>query len=275
MAAKGWSALRNRAERGPSANYLRLKDGESARVRFLVKKEEDAVFFRQHYINNKYRLCEDVTEDGSGECQYCDDDNRPAECYAFNVLDRKDGKVKVLQLAIGHATAILEFYDEYESISDRDYKISRHGNQSQTRYTFVPMKVAKWDAVEIQAYKDRINLDELYDPEIRNPKKETPKKSKVTDEVASSKSSRIKSKARKVEEEDDEEEEEEEEPPKKKAAVKTSPAKKKPAPKEEDDEEEEEEDEDEEDEEDEELEDEEDEDDEDEDYDLEDDEDDE
>lgn len=186
MPTKGWSALRNRAERGPSANFIRLKDGESVRVRFLVKGDEDVVFFRQHYIDKKYRICEDETEDGSGRCRYCDEsENKPSDVYAFNVLDRKDGKVKILQLATSHAVQILEYMDEYGSITDRDYKITRRGQASATRYTFVGMKEAPWDAVEKQAYKDKYDLDAQYDPEARNPKQEekSGKKKRVTDET--------------------------------------------------------------------------------------------
>ena len=183
MVNKGWTALRTRAERGPSANFIRFKDGESGKVRFLVDNEEDVVYYREHYVGKAYKFCQDTTEDETGHCAYCEDGDRPGEKYAFNVIDRKDGKVKVLQLAISHATQILEYYDEYGSINDRDYKITRHGNESKTRYTFVPMGVKKMDAQDKALAKEKYDLIEMYTPkEVVEPKK-SEKKKRMTDET--------------------------------------------------------------------------------------------
>lgn len=215
MVSRGWTALRNRAERGPSANYIRLKSKESARIHFLVKSEDDVVFFKQHYIDNKYLLCEDDTEDNTGDCKYCEvSEKRPSENYAFNVIDREDGKNKVLALNASHAQGILEFLDEYGSLTTKDYKISRTGVQNQTRYTFVPTKdIKKWDQVEKKAYEDRFNLEELFDPAIKNPKTVDTgkKKKKFTDETKASppkaKITKSKAKPAPVDDEDDDEDE--------------------------------------------------------------------
>lgn len=188
---------------------MRLKDGDTAKVRFLVSSEEDVVFYREHYVNKKYIICFDDTDDQTGQCQYCDDGDRPGEKYAFNVIDRKDGKVKVLQLAIGHATQILEFYDEYGAINDRDYRISRHGNISQTRYTFVPLKQSPMDAADKKLAKDKYNLEELYAPR-EQPKATKKGKKRMTDETEKSPPAGKKKKA--------EPEPEPEAKPKKKAA---------------------------------------------------------
>jgi len=255
MARKGWSALRERAERGPSAQYLRLKDGEFARIRFLVRSEDDVLFYRQHWIDNKYRLCEDDSDGGDGNCRYCDLDNRPSENYAFNVIDRKDNKNKIFAISASHATGILEFLDEYGSINDRDYKVVRSGSMALTRYNFVPLKVAKWDAADIKLYKERYDLEEFYDASKRNPKPEekaTTKKKRVLDEteaVPARNATKEKAPTRKPAPVDEDEEEAEEEAPKKKTAVVASKKKAAPPPPEEDEEEElEEEDEEEEDE---------------------------
>ena len=201
MVSKGWSALRDRAARGPGAQFIKLKNKESATIHFLVKSEDDAVFFRQHYNDNKYFICEDDSEDLTGNCRYCNaSDKKPSTNYAFNVLDRGDGKVKILALNTSHAQAVLDFIDEYGSLITFDYKIKRSGDGAATRYNFVPMRpIKKWDVIEKKAYEERYNLEEYYDPEKKNPKAaEKPKKKKIQDEIEAAPASVKKTKAKKV-----------------------------------------------------------------------------
>ena len=123
-------------------------DGDEARVRFLT---EEPVNFNEHTIKTvkggKERY-DTVLCDGSSDCPYCADGDKPSFKGAFLVFDRtpfevkddKSGKKKTvngsLKLYVA-GTRVLSQLDRLSSkygLTDRDYDISRSGKGTQTSY---------------------------------------------------------------------------------------------------------------------------------------------
>lgn len=154
--------MRNAAESsgGGGATFLKLKDGEQVRVRFLNELTEDAPLYdkdrglghlaRVHQNPANFKLQAACTMATEQKCWACEQTTVNKKWYpkkkfyiAVLVKSSEGNEVKVLNQGFTEQHVILnliEFAEEYGTVCDRDYKIKRRGAEmNDTSYTITPL----------------------------------------------------------------------------------------------------------------------------------------
>lgn len=177
----GAAAIKDAIEKGPKgvSRFLKLADGESVTIRFLQELDESgknfdadrglAVGFYEHMKPETYESFR-CTMEQEGRCAGCE--RAPADKrlrargrLLINVLVRnKDGadEAKVFGTSLsskGLAPTLVEYADDYGSLCDRDYKLTRRGEGINTTYTLVPREVTPFGKDEKSV--DLIDLGEI------------------------------------------------------------------------------------------------------------------
>lgn len=143
------------------AKFFKLKDGESARVRFLQELDADSPHYNEaaglgflaieHQAPGNFMkrcLC---TIDEEGRCFGCEQFNAGEKGFrakmklyinALVTLPNGDKEVQVVSQGMGPKSvtpALIEAAGDYGSISNREFKVKRTGaGQTDTSYTLIP-----------------------------------------------------------------------------------------------------------------------------------------
>lgn len=120
--------------------------GEGVMVRFLTEPEEWVEWF-EHY------------EDGKGSypctgdaCDGCANGVRVSKRFLAAAVDVNDGnKVIALQLPVTAAKALTKKYDRYQTITDRDYELSKEGEGLNTEYNVESEAPTRFNASRYEA----------------------------------------------------------------------------------------------------------------------------
>ena len=126
--------------------FLYFKSGTKVRVRFLDDMEEGhKVKFHDSYAAGINVPCQEIFD---RECPYCDDDElRTRDQYAWCVWDYDAKEVKILMAPVNQCSpvpALVSMYEAYGTLCDRDYVITKSGQQQSTSFAVVPMDKAKF-----------------------------------------------------------------------------------------------------------------------------------
>ena len=126
--------------------FLYFKSGTKVRVRFLDDMDEGhKVRFHDSYAAGINVPCQ---EEFGHECPYCDDDElRTRDQYAWSVWDYDAKEVKILMAPVNQCSpvpALVSMYEAYGTLCDRDYVITKSGQQQSTTFSVVPMDKAKF-----------------------------------------------------------------------------------------------------------------------------------
>jgi len=160
------SKLRERALRKPAGIARRLGEGETVTVRFLFEMDDE---------DNGWRwLASHFDEQKGRTIFYEDDDDIPEgtanvrEAYfavAFDCDDKqRDMPIDVWELRKSLVSKLItEYEEEYETITDRNYKLRRRGTGLDTEYSATPMDAAPMSKKMKRAQKeaDGLLLDKL------------------------------------------------------------------------------------------------------------------
>lgn len=222
------------------------KDG-STRVRFL--SDLDAAicikFHGQWKVINPHPCLEYYGK----TCDHCNDDNiKTDDYYVLTVWNYETKKREPFIYKMNNCTpypALVSFFSNYGTIIDRDYKIEKHGEGTETAYTVVPLDKKKFIGDEepfskkvifkkvLEAFPynngkleaaEEVDEDEEDDEEEVKPTKKSKKKSTADDdedddddESPKHKKAVVKQKQKDEEDEDDDFEEPKKKPSKSKA----------------------------------------------------------
>lgn len=172
--------------------FLYFKSGTKVRVRFLDDMDEGhKVRFHDSYAAGINVPCQ---EEFGHECPYCDDDElRTRDQYAWSVWDYDAKEVKILMAPVNQCSpvpALVSMYEAYGTLCDRDYVITKSGQQQSTTFSVVPMDKAKFrndKAKPLSEQKFLQLLDKAFPCDDNNddddePKKKTKKRSEPKDE---------------------------------------------------------------------------------------------
>lgn len=122
---------------GGGGKYLRIESGKPVDIH-IVTKSEDIKTKDVHYDGSKYHDC-------MPGCEFCAEGNKSSKKYTIQVLDRKDGAVKLLEFSTNIAIGIKEIAKVLEldgqTIHDIDLRISRV-SEKPVRYQVVQRKMA-------------------------------------------------------------------------------------------------------------------------------------
>ena len=126
--------------------FLYFKSGTKVRVRFLDDMEDGhKVKFHDSYAAGINVPCQEIFDK---ECEYCEDDElRTRDQYAWSVWDYDAKEVKVLMAPVNQCSpvpALVSMFEAYGTLTDRDYVITKSGQQQSTTYSVVPMDKAKF-----------------------------------------------------------------------------------------------------------------------------------
>ena len=172
--------------------FLYFKSGTKVRVRFLDDMDEGhKVRFHDSYAAGINVPCQ---EEFGHECPYCDDDElRTRDQYAWSVWDYDAKEVKILMAPVNQCSpvpALVSMYEAYGTLCDRDYVITKSGQQQSTTFSVVPMDKAKFrndKAKPLSEQKFLQLLDKAFpcddnDDDDDEPKKKSKKRPESKDE---------------------------------------------------------------------------------------------
>ena len=161
--------------------FLCFKSGTKVRVRFLDDMDEGhKVRFHDSYAAGINVPCQ---EEFGHECPYCDDDElRTRDQYAWSVWDYDAKEVKILMAPVNQCSpvpALVSMYEAYGTLCDRDYVITKSGQQQSTTFSVVPMDKAKFrndKAKPLSEQKFLQLLDKAFPCDDNNDDDDEPKK---------------------------------------------------------------------------------------------------
>jgi hypothetical protein len=170
MAIKGLAAIKKKAEekKGFSGDgespFLSLKDGDSAKIRFLQELDEDSqayderrgavLVLEEHSSPKDFKKTAMCTAETEGRCWACEQTSTPEigkkwkpkmRFYANVIVRNPDGedKVKILKRGFSDKDVgndVINIVEEFEALSDKDLKISRKGSKmNDTSYSLLPL----------------------------------------------------------------------------------------------------------------------------------------
>lgn len=143
--------------------FLYFKSGTKVRVRFLDDMENGhKVKFHDSYTAGINVPCQEIFD---RECPYCDDDElRTRDQYAWTVWDYDAKEVKILMAPVNQCSpvpALVSMFEAYGTLCDRDYVITKSGQQQSTTFSVVPMDKAKFRNEKAKAMSETAFLKTL------------------------------------------------------------------------------------------------------------------
>lgn len=116
------------------------------RVRFLTELDEGVtVTMHNHYSPDPnggiFVPCEDPEDNEA--CKYCKDEIPTQEWYAWSVWDYDSACVRLIfqkATGISPVPSLIEMYEEYGTILDRDYKIKKVGKGTTGSFVITPLE---------------------------------------------------------------------------------------------------------------------------------------
>lgn len=136
-------------KRGGNTGNLKGIPEEGMVVRFLTEPDEWFEFF-QHWDETAKRpaVCVD-------DCDYCADDVRVSKRALAAVVNKDDGTVQTVVLPSTLVSRLLNRYDKYGTMLDRDYNLMRSGKGTDTEYDVDPeapsrMNLSRFEVPDLQ-----------------------------------------------------------------------------------------------------------------------------
>lgn len=147
--------------------FTYIKEGEKVRVRFLQDLEEGKeIVFHDSFALSVNVPCQ---EEFGRECPYCEDEQlRTRSMYAWSVYNYEAKEVQIFLFAVNNCSPVpplVAMYENYGTLTDRDYVIGVTGRQKDKTYQVVPMDKVKFRGDKIKPFSDKAllqNLDMAY-----------------------------------------------------------------------------------------------------------------
>lgn len=179
--------------------FTYFKEGQKQRIRFLQDMDEGMeIPFHDSYELGINVPCQELFD---RECPYCDDESlRTRNQYVWSVYNYEAKEVQLFMYAVNNCTpipALMAMYENYGTLTDRDYVISVTGKAQNKTYSVVPMDKVKFRNTKAKPYSNKAVLqmidkaypcegteDEEEDEALKRKKKKTAKKTakKVVEE---------------------------------------------------------------------------------------------
>lgn len=196
--------------------FIYFREGQKQRIRFLTDMDDGMeVTFHDSFEAGINVPCQELF---GKDCPYCEEEGlRTRSQYIWSVYNYETKEVQLFMYPVNNCSpipALMAMYENYGTITDRDYVISVSGKQQNKTFSVVPMDKVKFRNAKVKPFSEQAILkmiDKAYpadaDEEDEDEDDDKP--------VKKSKSSKSKSNTRKVkpepaEDEDWEDEEEEE-----------------------------------------------------------------
>ena len=193
--------------------FIYFREGQKQRIRFLTDMDDGMeVVFHDSFEAGVNVPCQELF---GRDCPYCDEEGlRTRSQYVWSVYNYETKEVQLFMYPVNNCSpipALMAMYENYGTITDRDYVISVSGKQQNKTFSVVPMDKVKFRNAKVKPFSEQAilkMLDKAYpadaDEDDEDEDDEKPiKKSK-------SKGSKVNTKKPKPEPEDEDEDFDEE-----------------------------------------------------------------
>lgn len=139
---------------GNKEKILYVKADSKVRVRFLQELDDGYEFtFHDSYAEGINAICQ---EELGKNCPLCgNEDLRTRSLYAWSVYNYDTKKVEVMLYAVNQCTpvqSLVNMSENYNTIMDRDYVLSKSGKGQSTTYTVIPQDKQKFRNTKASPY---------------------------------------------------------------------------------------------------------------------------
>lgn len=169
--------------------FIYFREGNKQRVRFLTDMDDGMeVTFHDSFEKSLNVPCQ---EHFGRACPYCEDDGlRTRSQYVWSVYNYDTKEVQLFMFPVNNCTpipALMAMYENYGTITDRDFVISVSGKQQNKTFSVVPMDKVKFRNDKAKPYSEKAILkmldkafpcdveDDEDEDEDETPKKRAPK----------------------------------------------------------------------------------------------------
>lgn len=213
---------------GNKEKILYVKADSKVRVRFLQELDDGYEFtFHDSYAEGINAICQ---EELGKNCPLCgNEDLRTRSLYAWSVYNYDTKKVEVMLYAVNQCTpvqSLVNMSENYNTIMDRDYVLSKSGKGQSTTYTVIPQDKQKFRNTKASPYtksailkildkafplSDEFKEDDDEDDDIDFVEEDLDEEEEKESKPKKSSNKKASKKKKKVEEEIEDEDEEDEE----------------------------------------------------------------
>lgn len=134
------------------------------RVRFLQELDQGYEFlFHSNWDPKIYTLCQDPEDHEN--CELCDNGIPTVENFVWSVWDYDSNSVRLLVFkasGISPVPSLIEMYEEFGTIMDRDYKIKKVGKGMGSSFVVTPLDKAKFNNKKAKA-KTEAEIKEIFE----------------------------------------------------------------------------------------------------------------
>lgn len=169
--------------------FIYFREGQKQRVRFLVDMDDGMeITFHDSFERGINVPCQEIF---GRNCPYCEDEGvRTRSQYAWPVYNYETKEVQVFMFPVNNCSpipALMAMYENYGTITDRDYVVSVSGKAQNKTYSVVPMDKVKFRNEKAKPFSEKAilkMLDKAYpcdavdddeDDEDESPKKRASK----------------------------------------------------------------------------------------------------
>lgn len=169
--------------------FIYFREGQKQRIRFLTDMDNGMeVLFHDSFERGINVPCQEKL---GRNCPYCEDENlRTRSQYIWSVYNYETKEVQLFMFAVNNCSpipALMAMYENYGTLTDRDYVISVTGKQQNKTFSVVPMDKVKFRNEKAKPFSEKAILkmldkafpcdeaDEDDDYEDEVPKKRAPK----------------------------------------------------------------------------------------------------
>lgn len=158
------------------------------RVRFLQELDEGFEFqFHSNWEPKIYTLCKDPEDHES--CELCNQGIPLVEQFVWSVWDYDSNSVKLLVFkanGISPVPSLIEMYEEFGTIMDRDYKIKKVGKGMGSSFVVTPLDKMRFNNKKAKPHTE-LEVKEIFekafpynenDEEVENTEEETEEEEK-------------------------------------------------------------------------------------------------
>lgn len=169
--------------------FIYFREGQKQRIRFLTDMDDGMeVTFHDSFEKGINVPCQ---EHFGRNCPYCEEEGlRTRSNYVWSVYNYEAKEVQLFMFPVNNCSpipALMAMYENYGTITDRDYVISVSGKMQNKTYSVVPMDKVKFRNDKAKAYAEKSILkmidkawpcdatEDDEDDEDEAPKKRAPK----------------------------------------------------------------------------------------------------
>lgn len=143
--------------------FIYFREGQKQRVRFLTDMDDGMeVTFHDSFEAGVNVPCQELF---GRDCPYCEEEGlRTRSQYIWSVYNYETKEVQLFMFPVNNCSpipALMAMYENYGTITDRDYVISVTGKQQNKTFSVVPMDKVRFRNEKAKPYSEKAILKML------------------------------------------------------------------------------------------------------------------